>query len=386
MNHTTDDKASKEAGALNSTEDSAETKQQRHHQQPHEHLSGAYRQDKEQENIRLKHSFLDRVTEKIDKIKKKSFEGISSAVHSSEALAADAAPFKKNKKLIIVSVVVLLIVALGAVIIPNLPAQMQRSSGFAAYQQGNYTQAIADLQVYLDARPNDHAARYFLAVSALYTDDTEYAREVILDLYARQLLPEEPVGYFYALFNLNRPQVALPALDDVVSRFPDNVAARLLRGIMLGHQDNAVRQARDDFLQLIDQIYAGKEDVEQIRFLYGYLLQQAYPPLPQDFASDVREQEGVSAPHVFRYFGFAPGLTGFVHRLEYSDSSDFIDETLSSEGIANLYFAYMLINQNELQEAESILSGLLRSNFRFSGYPAGAGFSFYLSEKICAGA
>lgn len=326
----------------------ARTKRQRRS----EHLDHFYKINQEGQQIRTKQSLFDKLAGNMAARKKSKADAPPSAA------GAIGQRLGQNKKLMIVGGVVLLLAILAFIIIPIIPIQMQRSGGYAAFQEENYSDAYRQLADYLLERPEDHSAAYLAAQSALFSGNEAAAKRLFNDLYNDGRLTSEPgVGYYYALLNIDKPRQAIEALNSLLQREPGHAGGRLLRGFLLWDQPAALRQARDDFLQL-DEILRGDEDFSEIEYLYQYLQKNSRHELPVELPHYSQPVES----GLQTYIGPIHGLDGLIYQLGFSRHEEIAKERLSAADIANIYFTYVLIRQNEMEEAQSVLTGLMRNS------------------------
>ncbi|MCH9758700.1 MAG: hypothetical protein K0U19_06275 [Proteobacteria bacterium] len=324
-----------------------------------EHLTHFYNVQNEQEKIHTKRSLVENLSERIEKIfqrNEKSESNESNAGGHKLSYEQIISFVRQNKKLAIWTGGGIFLIVLAVLIIPLIPLQIERSAGFAAFQQKNYSEAFRQLDSYTNRRSNDHAAVYTAARAALFSGNISYARKAIDTLYQNGFLSETSgIGYHYALLNLKQPRMAIDALNATIQSDPSHAGARLLRGILLAQeQPDNMRQARDDFLQLVDVLQSNREFLE-IEFLHRYIQQGSYlqlqPSLP------VYQQNHSSN----QWLSVNGTLDGFVSGLQLSNSKVFVEENLPPLMIANLYFAYMLLENNEIAEAKAIMTGLQRN-------------------------
>lgn len=319
-------------------------------------LSHFYRKqrqgDKEIQNIGL----LDRLSEQWEVWRKRLQERGGQAASAAEAVEA-LKKVRVSRKTVLIAAGAVVALVLVLVVLPRIPLQIQRSAGFAAFQSGDYPEAYRELGVYLQKRPQDYDAAYAAAQAALYSGDADYARRVVGEIYRVHAAADPRVWYHFALLNFSDTRTALAALNELLQVQPRHAGARLARGILLGRMANSVREARDDFLQL-EEILRDGGDVEEMAFLHRYLHENDLLPLTRQPAL---YDGGLETP-LSRVLGFDAGFDGFAVSLRLSDNSALLAEELSVAEIANLHFAYMLIEQNEIDEAQSVMTGLLRGN------------------------
>lgn len=270
--------------------------------------------------------------------------------------AVIAAKAARRKRMMIFSAIGVVVIALLAVIAPLAPLQIKRTSGFAAFQEGDYAKALGNLQEYLIDRPQDYDALYVAAQAAMFSGDVGFAEQSISDVYLAGTLSDSAVGYYYALFNFRDTEQALRAVEQALAHDPQHLAARLLRGILLGRDVSKAREAREDFLQAGEIIRRGGSDtaLEDIRSMYRRIQSRGYLSLGltlPDFGGNIHSD-------VSRQLGFSPRLDGFVLAMQYSKAAHADEEILSPDGIINYFFMDMLLRHNELQEAGTVLEGL----------------------------
>lgn len=348
------EQAAGRAGAPSSAEE--EAKRQEHL----EHLRNVQRIRQGKTEVAHKQSLLDSVMESIDNLKRKrkqaaAAEGDAKVIPDIVKATIALSPAQKKKiKLGIIAVVVLAIVG---VLAPFIPVQIQRSAGFAAFQEGDYETAMTELMEYQLERPNDYEASHVLAQAAMFLGNVDSAREIINRLYMGKYLPNSLVSFHYALINPLPADEALAAVDEALAYAPDAVAPTLLRGILLGLREETVRESREEFLQVTKAIRTTR-DFGDMLLLHRYIQSQPYLGLA---LSSIPQVSGDVPSALSRWLVPNMRLDGFSYRFKYSNAQILRDETLSAVDIANYYFVDMLLRQNELQEAASILDGLQRS-------------------------
>ena len=290
-------------------------------------------------------------------VRSKIASGDSGENSDSTARVAEMAAAKRSRRLLWGSIPVVMIIILAVYLVPIVPLQVKRSAGFAAFQAGDYPEALSELQEYLIERPTDLDALYLAARAAMFSGDPIYAEQSIKTVQAAGGLPDSVAGYYYALFNFDKPEEALRAVEHALNEVPQHLASRLLRGILLGQQQGKDREAREDFLQASEIVRNSDElEAEDVRVMHDYFQKRGYlslslelPPINADIHSRVSRQ-----------LGFLPGLDGFVYRLQYSRAGALGEETLNAESTINYYFVDMLLRHNEVQEAGSVLESLQR--------------------------
>lgn len=320
----------------------------------HKHFYRA--QEKEEQSVRIKLSLIDQIAVSISSIQQ-AFSGAGRASAAAKPSMSDiGGKIKGNTKYIVIGAAALVVLFLAVVVLPHLPAQMKRTAGFSAFDRQDYLSATASLREYLEDRPTDYAAQYVAAQAALYSGDADYARTIIDDLYSGGKLPDSGVGYHYALLHYDDPDTALDALNKLLQAAPDHAGGRLLHGLLVAERKDAVREAREDFLRLLE-ILGSEDHYVELQFLHSYFQENGYLSLQPAFPA----YSGRSYSSLERYIGFNPKLDGFVYLLQPGSDEQLRGEELQGEDIANLYFAYMLMREEEIEEAQSVLTGLERN-------------------------
>ena len=301
----------------------------------------------------IKESFFEKLGDQLRQRgdKKKAKQKAELALLAMSFLAA-------RKKWILIGGGALLFLILVAVVAPNIPLQLQRSAGFSALENGDYQGAYEELNAYLIARPNDHQAAYYAAQAAIRIGDSNYAASLLNNLYTGNVLAEPDIPYYYALVNIASPDNALQALDALLSKNPDHVGARFLRGWLLRDVDGAVRRAREDFLHVDELMRNSEESFPDILFLHGYLVKSG--AFSVNFSVNLSPQPRPSV--LSKSFGFDTGLGGYLIRYRLSTGNDFMGADLPPPAIAALYFSYMLMSHGETEEAEAELNGAENQN------------------------
>lgn len=258
-------------------------------------------------------------------------------------------------------IVVTVLGLLAAFIVPLIPAQMQRSAGFAALQSQDYASAFEELQSYTQKRKNDYQAMYNLAIAAFETGQTEIAKQNFTQLYESRRLADEPaLPYYYALLNWDAPDVALPALNQLLANNPSHVAGRMLRGILMQNTPDGLQQARGDFLQADEVIRSSDSDFPEIYSLHRFAQENNLINLQ---ARGYVDSYFLPIPSVLSFeLGSDIGLNGYVNQYQLSRAPAIANESLSPRVIIVLYLAYILMQAGELEQAENELNEVLASN------------------------
>ena len=257
--------------------------------------------------------------------------------------------WKRRPKTLAAVVVGLVVLLAAAVILPNLPQQVRRSAAFQAVADGDYETAALEFSAYIEARPNDPEAGLQYAMVALHTGDFVAARKAFQQ-YAGS--PVARRGNFLlgrALTQMDNPDVALAALNDLVSEDTGNAAAYLVRGVLRGNRGEH-RAAREDLLQADDitRGYAGEDRLMPLA--HKILLQTASH---REFAAPTPTPKA-PAPVEGR-IGFPLGAAGFANRYAIPADAEFMGESPPPAAIPALHYANLLIQSGQFKEAESEL-------------------------------
>lgn len=313
-----------------------------------------YMEDGGTEEIR--ESFLTKLSNKLEDWQKRGKGG--DQLHSAQQSAGKVVKrVSSHPKWIIGGIVVVILILLAVFVLPVIPLQLQRSSGFAALEAGDYRQAYDNLSAYLSERPNDNEAAQKMAHAAIRIGDIAHAQSALNKLSVMPAFAGSP-EYLYdiAVVYWDKPGIALPALDNLLSQRADHVPGLLLRGLLLSGDKDSFRKAREDMLRADDIIRAGRGALREVVFLNRYLYQNGFLLFPFSAAIDGAPPEN-SPPS--KLWGFNTNWDGYINRYQNSTGAAFLDEQLTARTITHLYYAYALMRQNEFDEAESEIRSAL---------------------------
>ena len=257
--------------------------------------------------------------------------------------------FLRGRKAVALGAVGLILLLIGGVIAPNIPQQMRRSAAFQAMSDGDYETAALELETYTKDRPNDAEAGLQYAMAALHIGDIAAARAAFGKFSGADLAAREDFTLGHILARLDSPDAVLPLLDSVVSRNSQSAAAYLIRGVLRANEGD-LRRARDDFLQA---------DV----IIRGYAEEDLFLPLAHKILLQTAARSSFSASSpppkssvpVEGRLGFPLGASGFANQYALPGDSEFLRDSPPQSAIPALFYASMLIQSGQYQEAETEL-------------------------------
>ena len=255
----------------------------------------------------------------------------------------------RRPKTLAIAVGGLALLVVAAVVAPNIPQQMRRSEAFQSMENGDYAAAAAALDTYILERPNDAEAGLQYALAALHIGDYAVARGAFEKYAGSPSAQREDIALGRALTQMDNPDIALPLLDELVSRASGNAAAHLTRGVLFAAQDDS-RRARDDFIQADDLIRGYVEEDPLIGLAHKILLQNI---ARREFTAPTPAPK--SPAPVEGRIGFPLGAAGFDNRYALPDDEAILNENPPQSAIPALYYAHMLIEDGQRQEAETEL-------------------------------
>ena len=263
--------------------------------------------------------------------------------------AAAVSGLRRRPKLLAAIAAGVVVLLVAAVILPNLPQQMRRSAAFQAVADGDYETAALELSTYIKERPNDPEAGLQYAMAALHTGDLSAARDAFQQYGGSPVARQGNFLLGRALTQMENPEIALAALNDLVAADAGNAAAYLVRGVLRGNQGEH-RAAREDLLQADDITRGHAAEDRLIPLAHKILLQTA---ARREFPAPAPPPKA-PAPVEGR-IGFPLGAAGFANRYALPADAEFMSESPPPAAIPALHYANLLIHSGQFKEAESEL-------------------------------
>ncbi len=299
-------------------------------------------------------NFFDKIFIKLSKIK--------ASTDDKEYLGAYKQGWSKvvsHKLRIILSIFVLLLVIVGGVFVPDIPLLLQRNSVMQAVENEDYDVAIDTLQEYLEEKPNDFKTSMLGIRVAMIVGDIDYAKKLIKQNYSSKNLKKDPsLGFFHALTSFDDPIKIINQLNEVLKNIPDHIASRVLRGYLSRQNSDLRRQSREDFNKAYDALYSSEEGVSSLdlQIMHNWFVENKNIDIN---LGTVSETFYLNEKFVLEHLlGFNPAQSIFEldFRLSFSDTVSDNLIHLTNTAIINFYFAIVLIEQKQFDEAETHIS------------------------------
>ena len=263
-----------------------------------------------------------------------------------------------NPKRLIMAAVGVFFVALLAVIGINVPSQIERSEAFSAYESGDFQLASEKFYHYLKDRPGDSEAMFYGALTSMKLGDFDSAVKSLDIISNAPGISETPEFLFaHGLSLAPRPDAVTP-LNRLIQIDPAHVGGRLLRGMMLAHQ-NEMQRARADFLEADSTIRRGQYDADQIQQVHKRVIQNSRVILPEYDAKMTVSSDSEILHHLSQSIGAPVSADAYINRyLPILPDLDEISGSIGDDGLISMYYTIMLLNVGQFKEAEVEFSKL----------------------------
>jgi tetratricopeptide (TPR) repeat protein len=167
--------------------------------------------------------------------------------------------------------------------------EVHRSIALTYGREGNYAGALKEIDAVLERYPNDNTLLQLAADAALRTGNTEQAAQYVSRLDMSKINDPAPiVNIAIAALNKNQPNIAMQALDPVITRFPqapDPYYFRALAELQLQQMDKA-KPDLEKFISLAPpdskEAQQAKEMLAQIKQAGGVSMFVTVPRAPGD--------------------------------------------------------------------------------------------------------
>lgn len=277
-------------------------------------------------------------------------ENVKAAAAKPKKVKAPAVSAKAKKKVVLSVVGVLVLAAAGgaAVIVPG---QIARSKAFAAYEDGQYEDALRGFRGYLRDRPGDGEAALYAARAAIRTGDYEYAASALGRIAGDAAFANNPDFLFTRALALAPAPEAAQILNSLVSIAPDHTGGRLLRGVLQA-RENEIERAREDFLHA-DSVIRGDRDHDNTAILsvHRRILGIAAEVLPVFNPPSAADESAAAMRDLSARLG-VPALPGlYINRYIPVLPTDEEAAEIGDDNLVGIYYTLLLLADSQFNEA-----------------------------------
>ncbi len=306
------------------------------------------------EDIPLKPSPMSKIGDSLEKAKQVLTKTPNTKAASPQANKA----FNWIKKHVLVTLILAIVIPVGTIIAVNIPSLLARSKAFSLYESGNYEAALREFRTYLSNNPTDANAALQAASIAVSTEDYTYAAQVLKDIAnVGDASSTDEYRFIYALSNIPHEK-SLATLDKLMSSNPKHGAGRLLRGISLLQDEDKTALARDDFLEA-HNIIRNSENFDNTNIIAVHTrIVNAFPPILPTFDLPL-QTDNVAMQNIAQYLNIPPVYSNlYINNYFPILPTSPVDSEIDDDAIVSMYYTLLLLQVEELEEAEVELSKL----------------------------
>ncbi|MGI9305685.1 MAG: tetratricopeptide repeat protein [Gammaproteobacteria bacterium] len=261
------------------------------------------------------------------------------------------------KKLGIVILVLAVIVPIAGGLAWYVPKQIARSKAFAAYEKGNFGEALRELRSYIESAPNDNEAAYYAALAAMKTDDYAYAALAMQKIAAVPSYAQNPDFLFNYALALLPAEKTMEVLNNLASADPQHAGGRMMRGIMLIRENN-IQRAREDFLAA-DNILRDSPDYDgkDLFAVHRRVFAKAGKVLPAFFPPSALSPETAALRPIAARLHIPIPAEIYINRY-FPSPPEPRAQDFGADGLVGFYYALVLLQNGQLKEADVEFSKL----------------------------